>query len=128
MSSRKTIRKESAGYVGANQMFSWQLIGRWGLFFALLAKSFVDAAWAQTIEKISYTATNSEDINQAIFRFGIEKRFFRDEGIEVMYRFLPPNLAVSALMAKEIDYLSQLGTLTYAAVRGLPVKVIACRL
>jgi len=85
----------------------------------------VDTAWAQTTEKISYTATNSEDINQAVFRFGIEKGFFRDEGIELVYRFLPPNLALSALMAKEIDYLSQLGTLTYAAVRGLPVKVIA---
>jgi ABC-type nitrate/sulfonate/bicarbonate transport system substrate-binding protein len=107
-------------------MFSWRRIGVVCCSISILfSVSLVSAAAAQMPERIFYTATNAEDINQAVFRYGIERGFFRDEGIELVYRFLPPNLALSALMAKDIDYLSQLGTLVYGAVRGLPVKVVA---
>lgn len=79
---------------------------------------------SQSLERVYFSATNSEDMNQALFRYGVEKGHFRKEGLELEYRFLPPNLALSALIAKDIDYVSQLGTVSQAALRGLPVRVI----
>jgi NitT/TauT family transport system substrate-binding protein len=83
------------------------------------------AAFAQSREKVTITATNTEDVTSTLFWYGIEKGLFRDEGIDLEYRFLPPNLALAALVAKEIDYASTVGSPFRAAVRGLPVKVIA---
>ena len=80
---------------------------------------------AQTLEKVSITATNAEDVTSIIFLYGMEKGFFKSEGIELSYRFLPPNLALAAIIAKEIDYATTVGSAFRAAVIGLPVKVIA---
>ena len=73
-------------------------------------------SFAQTLEKVLFSATNSEDMNQVLFRYGVEKGHFKKDGLDLEYRFLPPNLALSALMAKDIDYVSQLGTLSQAAL------------
>lgn len=79
----------------------------------------------QPLEKVLFTATNSEDMNQVLFRYGVEKGHFKKAGIDLEYRFLPPNLALSALISKDVDYVSQLGTLSQAALQGLPVRTIA---
>jgi len=93
------------------------------LFLFLLGTNF--SARAQSLEKVLLTATNAEDLNQVVFRYGIEKEIFKGEGINFEYRFLPANLAVSALIAKEVDYATTIGTPVQAAVRGLPLRVIA---
>ncbi len=82
-------------------------------------------AFAQTREKVFITATNTEDVTSTLFFYGIERGLFRNEGIDLEYRFLPPNLALAALVAKEVDYLSTVGSPFRAAVRGFPAKVIA---
>ncbi|HEX9444160.1 MAG TPA: ABC transporter substrate-binding protein [Candidatus Binatia bacterium] len=83
------------------------------------------AALAQSREKVFITATNAEDVTSTLFLYGIEKGLFRGEGIDLEFRLLPPNLALAALVAKEIDYASTVGSPFRAAVRGFPVKVVA---
>lgn len=80
---------------------------------------------AQPLEKVWFSATNSEDMNQVLFRYGVEKGHFKKEGLDLEYRYLPPNLALAALIAKDIDYVSQLGTVSQAALQGLPLRTIA---
>jgi ABC-type nitrate/sulfonate/bicarbonate transport system substrate-binding protein len=81
-------------------------------------------ALAQTREKVFITATNTEDVTSTLFWYGVERGMFRAEGIDLEYRFLPPNLALAALVAKEVDYASTVGSPFRAAVRGFPVKVV----
>jgi NitT/TauT family transport system substrate-binding protein len=80
---------------------------------------------AQTRERVFITATNTEDVTSTLFWYGVEKGLFRKEGIDLEYRFIPPNLALAALVAKELDYASTVGSPFRAAVRGLPVRVVA---
>lgn len=80
---------------------------------------------AQTLEKVFITATNAEAVTDTLFWYGIDRGLFRKEGIDLEYRLLPPNLALAAMVAREVDYASTVGSPFRAAVRGFPVKVIA---
>jgi NitT/TauT family transport system substrate-binding protein len=80
---------------------------------------------AQPLEKVSISATNAEDVTATIFLYGMEKGLFKSEGIDLTYRFLPPNLALAAVVGRDIDYVSTVGSAFRAAAVGLPIKVIA---
>lgn len=80
---------------------------------------------AQTPEKIVITHS-SESISITPLIYGIEKGFYRREGIDLQFRVLRGELAVSAVVGgKDIDYMYGAGTAITAAVRGLPMKVLS---
>jgi ABC-type nitrate/sulfonate/bicarbonate transport system substrate-binding protein len=80
---------------------------------------------AQPLEKVLITHS-SESISITPLIYGIEKGFYRKEGIDLQFRVLRGELAVSAIVnGREVDYLYGAGTAFFAAVRGLPMKVLS---
>ncbi|MGH7873049.1 MAG: ABC transporter substrate-binding protein, partial [Candidatus Binatia bacterium] len=91
--------------------------------FALVMSGRVTLA--QTPEKVVITHS-SESISITPLIYGIEKGFYRREGIDLQFRVLRGELAVSAVVGgKDVDYMYGAGTAITAAVRGLPMKVLS---
>src|SRR5262245_62186802 len=84
---------------------------------------FFASAWAQTDRAV--ITHSSESITIAPIVYGIEKGFYRNEGINLEFRFLRSDLAAAAISGGEIDYMISAGTAFRAAVRGLPLKIVA---
>jgi len=92
---------------------------------ALMVAAWQTPVSAQTPEKLLITHS-SESISIAPLLYGIEKGFYRKEGIELQFRVLRGDLAVSAIVSgKDVDYLYGAGTAFFAAVRGVPMKVLS---
>ena len=80
---------------------------------------------AQPLEKAIITH-NSESITIAPIVYGIEKGFYRKEGVDLEFRFLRAELAAAAIAgSQEVDYMISAGTAFRAALRGLPLKILA---
>ena len=80
---------------------------------------------AQTAEKVLITHS-SDSVSITPLLYGIEKGFYRKEGIDLNFRVLRGELAVSSIVSgKDVDYLYGAGTAFFAAVRGLPMKVFS---
>jgi ABC-type nitrate/sulfonate/bicarbonate transport system substrate-binding protein len=80
---------------------------------------------AQNAEKAIITHT-SESISLAPLLYGIEKGFYRKEGIDLDFRILRTDLASAAIVgSKEVDYMYSAGTALRVAARGLPIRVVA---
>lgn len=97
--------------------------------------SFLVAVWlvwiqlqtlpVQAQEKILITHS-SESISITPLIYGIEKGFYRKEGIDLQFRVLRGELAVSSIVSgKDVDYMYGAGTAFFAAVRGVPMKVLS---
>lgn len=97
-----------------------------GLAITLLTIShWHAAAGAQSLDKLLITHS-SESISITPLIYGIEKGFYRKEGVDLQFRVLRGELAVSAIMGgKDVDYMYGAGTAFTAAVRGLPMKVVS---
>lgn len=54
--------------------------------------------------------------------YGIERGFYREEGIDLIYISLRADLGIKALLAGELDYSYSVGTIIRGAVLGVPVK------
>jgi NitT/TauT family transport system substrate-binding protein len=57
--------------------------------------------------------------------YGIEKGFYRDEGIDLLYVSIRADLGIKALLAGELDYIYSAGTAIRGAVQGVPVKALS---
>jgi NitT/TauT family transport system substrate-binding protein len=80
---------------------------------------------AQSVEKVLITHS-SDSVSITPLLYGIERGFYRREGIDLTFRVLRGELAVSALVGgSEVDYIYGAGTAFFAAVRGLPMKVFS---
>ncbi|HTF93144.1 MAG TPA: hypothetical protein VK632_08860, partial [Verrucomicrobiae bacterium] len=89
---------------------------------ALLSLSgFAAVSRAQVPEKVLIThASDSISITPLIY--GIEKGLYRREGIDLQFRVLRGELAVSSIVGgKDVDFMYGAGTAVTAAVRGLPM-------
>ena len=76
-------------------------------------------------EKVLITHS-SESISITPLIYGIERGFYRKEGIDLQFRVLRGELAVSSIVSgKDVDYMYGAGTAFFAAVRGLPMKVLS---
>lgn len=81
-------------------------------------------SWAQTDRAV--ITHNSESITIAPIVYGIEKGFYRNEGINLEFRFLRSDLAAAAISGgQEVDFMISAGTAFRAAARGLPLKIVA---
>ena len=80
---------------------------------------------AQGLEKALITHS-SESISITPLIYGIEKGFYRKEGVDLQFRILRGDLAVGAMLSgKEVDYIYGAGTAFLAAVRGAPVRILS---
>jgi ABC-type nitrate/sulfonate/bicarbonate transport system substrate-binding protein len=56
-----------------------------------------------------------------------KKGFFKEEGLDAeVIEMRSLAVAIAALVNREIDYFSAIGPSVTAALRGLPIKVVAC--
>jgi len=82
-------------------------------------------AIAHAQEKVLITHS-SESISITPLIYGIEKGFYRKEGMDLQFRVLRGELAVSSIVSgKDVDYMYGAGTAFVAAVRGVPMKVLS---
>jgi len=90
-----------------------------------LVGGFVSTVSAQVPEKLLITHS-SESISITPLIYGIEKGYYRREGIDLQFRVLRGELAVSSIVGgKDVDFMYGAGTAITAAVRGLPMKVVS---
>jgi NitT/TauT family transport system substrate-binding protein len=95
------------------------------VFAALFTIALRSESRAQAPEKVLIThASDSISITPLIY--GIEKGFYRRDGIDLQFRVLRGELAVSSIVGgKDVDFMYGAGTAVTAAVRGLPMKVVS---
>jgi NitT/TauT family transport system substrate-binding protein len=85
----------------------------------------ISSVTADAQEKVVITHS-SESISITPLIYGIERSFYRKEGIDLQFRVLRGELAVSSIVSgKDVDYMYGAGTAFFAAVRGLPMKVLS---
>ena len=87
-----------------------------GVLFCFLAS----AGAAQEKVIVGHSARAGLSIGPLLY--GIERGFYRDEGIDLVYISLRADLGIKALLAGELDYSYSVGTIIRGAVLGLPVK------
>lgn len=91
------------------------------VFFALSATR----TEAQKLERALLTHS-SESISIAPLLYGIEKGLYKKEGVDLQFRILRGDLAISAMVSShEVDYMYGAGTAFLAAVRGAPIKILS---
>src|SRR5215470_14425456 len=95
------------------------------LTLVILLFIWAASARSQGLEKALITHS-SESISIAPLTYGIEKNFYRKEGVDLQFRILRGDLAISSMVSgKEVDYIYGAGTAFLAAVRGAPVKILS---
>jgi ABC-type nitrate/sulfonate/bicarbonate transport system substrate-binding protein len=99
---------------------------RWSFLATILfVWSLFECFSVHAQEKLLITHS-SESISITPLIYGIEKGFYRREGIELQFRVLRGELAVSSIISgKDVDYMYGAGTAFFAAVRGVPMKVLS---
>lgn len=88
-------------------------------FVLAVAASIVKAA-----EEIKIASTGP-GLSTLPLEIAARKGFFRDEGFEVLTITMRTNIAVSALLSRNVDYATPSTSTIKAATAGLPVKTIA---
>jgi len=69
---------------------------------------------------------SSLDVSFLTGGVGQKRGFFRDEGLDVELIRMNANISVTALSTGDIDYTMIFGSVVRGAMRGLPMKVLAC--
>jgi NitT/TauT family transport system substrate-binding protein len=80
----------------------------------------VSVAVAQEKVIVGHSARAALSIGPLLY--GIERGFYRDEGIDLVYVSLRADLGIKALLAGEIDYSYSVGTIIRGAILGVPVR------
>jgi NitT/TauT family transport system substrate-binding protein len=83
-----------------------------------------DLNLAAAADKIRIAVSN---FNISFLQAGVaaKKGFFRDEGLDVEVIRMSPPVSIAALISGDLDYNAIFGSSVRAAVRGLPIKVLA---
>lgn len=93
---------------------------------SLVGAAFVCGEFQHVIaaDKIRIAVAN---FNVSFMTAGVaaKKGYFRDEGLEPEIIGMRPPVSITALASGDIDYTTVFGSVVRAAVRGLPVRVVA---
>jgi NitT/TauT family transport system substrate-binding protein len=89
------------------------------IIIILLISSF-SIATAQEKVIVGHSARAALSIGPLLY--GIERGFYRDEGIDLVYVSLRADLGIKALLSGDIDYSYSTGTIIRGAILGLPVR------
>lgn len=90
-----------------------------GLILLLLALVIHPPAAAQDKVIVGHSARAALSIGPLLY--GIERGFYRDEGIDAVYVSLRADLGIKALLSGDIDYSYSVGTIIRGAILGVPV-------
>ena len=93
-------------------------------FFASAALVCPGSQQTFAADKIRIAVAN---FNVSFMTAGVaaKKGYFRDEGLEPEIIGMRPPVSITALASGDIDYTTVFGSVVRAAVRGLPVRVVA---
>lgn len=83
----------------------------------------ISAVAAQERVLVSHSVRGSLSIGPLLY--GIERGFYRDEGIDLLYVSIRADLGIKALIGGEVDYIYSVGTIIRGAVLGVPVKALS---
>jgi len=89
----------------------------------ILLSFWVTVAGAQEKVIVSHTTRGSLSIGPLLY--GIDRGFYRDEGIDLLYVSIRADLGIKTLITGDVDYLYSVGTIIRGAVLGLPVKTLS---
>ena len=92
--------------------------------FLLIAVLLFRCASVSAADKLRVSVTN---YNMSYLAAGVavKKGFFKDEGLDPEIVRMNFNVAMSALINGEVDYTMIFGSVVRAAIRAIPVKVVA---
>ena len=85
---------------------------------------FFSSAFCTAAERVMI-ATPSQGLFELPVVVAMRNGYFRTEGLEVQKIQIQPEIAVKALLAGEVDYVSAWGASVQAAMTGAPIKVVA---
>src|SRR4051812_41835580 len=91
----------------------------------LLLASVVPAAPAVVLERVVVSHSIRGGLSIGPLLYGIERGFYRAEGIDLVYVSIRADLGIKAMLASDVDYIYSAGTALRAAVRGVPVKALS---
>ncbi len=84
----------------------------------------LSASVARAFEEVKIASTGP-GLSTLPFEIAARKGFFHDEGIDVLTITMRANIAVNALLTRNVDYATPSTSAIKAASAGLPVKLIA---
>ena len=100
---------------------------RW-LMVSFLAAAFVLALARGAVaqERAKILVGTSAIHSPTLFPLFVAERkgFFKDQGFDIAPVYMVPRVQIPALTAKEIPYVTGLGSVLSGAARGLPVKLV----
>lgn len=94
------------------------------VFLAIVALVWAHSWPVLAADKIRIAVAN---FNVSFMTAGVaaKKGYFKDEGLEPEIIAMRPPISITALASGDIDYTTVFGSVVRAAVRGLPVRVVA---
>ncbi|MGE5216204.1 MAG: ABC transporter substrate-binding protein [Chloroflexota bacterium] len=95
-----------------------------GWFLSLAAVLALSVSGAEAIEAVKIASTGP-GLSTLPLEIAARKGFFRDEGLDVLTITMRTNIAVNALLTRNVDYATPSTSAIKAASAGLPVKLIA---
>jgi ABC-type nitrate/sulfonate/bicarbonate transport system substrate-binding protein len=94
------------------------------IFVVLLAIVFLqNSAQAEDRIRIGFSALIA---SYSSLPLGQKRGFLQEEGLQAEFIRMNPTVGLATLVTGEIDYYTQLGAGVAAAIRGVPVKIVAC--
>ena len=87
---------------------------------SILLLSLFSLTQAQERVIVSHSARAALSIGPLLY--GIQRGFYRDEGIDLVYVSIRADLGIKTLITGDIDYLYSIGTIIRGALLGLPVR------
>jgi NitT/TauT family transport system substrate-binding protein len=94
------------------------------LFVASLSVLLSSSLAAKAADNIKIASTGP-GVSTLPLEIASRKGFFRDEGLEVLTITMRTNIAVNALLTRNVDYATPSTSVVKAATAGLPVKLLA---
>ncbi len=93
-------------------------------FIFALITAFLFCAQASATDRIRVSVTN---YNMSYLAAGVaaKRGFFKEEGLDVEIVRMNANVAMSSLISGDVDYTMIFASVIRAAMRGIPLKVIA---
>jgi NitT/TauT family transport system substrate-binding protein len=95
----------------------WLLVASLGLFSCLLSE-------VKALDEVKVASTGPA-VSTLPLEIAAQKGFFRDEGLEVLTITMRTNIAVNALLTRNVDYATPSTSIIKAATGGLPVKLVS---
>ena len=101
------------------------MVLRMNWIFAALLTVFLFHASSQAADKIRIGIPGPA-AQFVTFSLAQKKGFFKEEGLEAEIIQMRGNVPMAALLNGDIDYYTVVGSGIRSALRGLPLKVVAC--